>query len=377
MRILRQKIFTRQEARAMEEIYQALRTGKIGRDLSARNFIRARNVSNETIDALTGKKNIIDYTKNSEAIRDIGLPETSKAYRRMMEKYTNPRLFNRFHRIQQRKQSGEKLRELRKEVKTLNPEFLDPLSYSGKNSNKSYNPGFINYLKKNSPIETKDNFRKIEEIKKKRTGKSYKIGLKNINPNREEVRNIYSDYTKATNLTGNRTRYSNPEVAQKAINDIKKKGIKVSVDTTIPSSKYEKEISLFGPSEHSIILESKQSRKNPSTILHEYGHYLSRKRGQTRPLYYKTYNNLPKSDNALNNLKQSINNRVSDLATLTEEANSSYIAAAREKGYGSTKGQLRMGKQNLDNSFRTYELGSLLGMLGDKYSRNLAKLRLE
>lgn len=52
--IIRRKLFTRQETKAIGEIYGALRNGNIGRGLSAKKFVKARHVSNETIDALTG-----------------------------------------------------------------------------------------------------------------------------------------------------------------------------------------------------------------------------------------------------------------------------------------------------------------------------------
>lgn len=100
--IIKKKLFTRQETKAMKEIYNALKNGTVGRGLSANNFVRARHVSNETIDALTGNGVVENYAKNAEVIKNIGLPETGKAYKRMMEKYTNPELHRRFARIQKK-----------------------------------------------------------------------------------------------------------------------------------------------------------------------------------------------------------------------------------------------------------------------------------
>lgn len=137
--IIKRKLYTRQETKAMKEMYQALKKGNIGRGLSAKKFVKARHVSNETIDALTGKDQVVDYAKNSQAINNIGLPETAKAYKRMMEKYTNPELHERFKRIQAAS-SNNRLRVARQKVKKSGQYVVDPftnLSLDNKNSIKN------------------------------------------------------------------------------------------------------------------------------------------------------------------------------------------------------------------------------------------------
>lgn len=49
----------------MKEMYQALKKGNIGRGLSAKKFVKARHVSNETIDALISQETapITNYIK--------------------------------------------------------------------------------------------------------------------------------------------------------------------------------------------------------------------------------------------------------------------------------------------------------------------------
>lgn len=105
----------------MKEIYEALKKGNRGRGLSYNNFVKVRNVGNETIDALTRRGNIKDYAANSEVIKDkLNLPETAKAYQRMMEKYTNPELRDRFERIQNLRQLKSRKRlELNNELSSL------------------------------------------------------------------------------------------------------------------------------------------------------------------------------------------------------------------------------------------------------------------
>lgn len=71
--IIKRKLFTRQEAKAMKEIYEALKKGNLGRDLSAREFIKLRRVGNETIDALRrqNKWEVSDFQENAEVIKKL------------------------------------------------------------------------------------------------------------------------------------------------------------------------------------------------------------------------------------------------------------------------------------------------------------------
>lgn len=116
--IIKRKLFTRQEAKAMKELYEALRNGNLGRNLSAKEFVKFRHVGNETIDALSrqDKGNIPDFSKNSEIIKNLGLPETSKAYKKIIEKYTNPEARLRLSKIQEAS-SNNRLRKLRQRKK--------------------------------------------------------------------------------------------------------------------------------------------------------------------------------------------------------------------------------------------------------------------
>lgn len=376
--IIKKKLFTRQETKAMKEIYNALKNGTVGRGLSANNFVRARHVSNETIDALTGNGVVENYAKNAKVIKDIGLPETGKAYKRMMEKYTNPELHRRFARIQENKQLGERLRKLRKANKeVLGAEMLDPMTVEGKIA-KRYYPDNLKELQKSILEDKRSILKELDELKRKRSGSSYKVGFKKVSPNGEFEKEFQNElrprYIQAKKQH-DKDPYSNPEVAQRAINHFKKEGIKISTDNSAGNSYIQ--FLQDGKFKHGIVFQSKRSKRNPATALHEWGHYRGNKLKQVRPEYYQKYEPLGKADSAYYNLEKSIKNRVSDLATLTDEANSSYIAAAREGGYGSTKEQVKAGKQGLSNAFRTYELGSAAKILRDKYSRKLAKERLK
>lgn len=140
--IIKRKLFTRQEAKAMKEIYQALKKGNIGRNLSARDFINARNVSNETMDALAGNGKVNDFMKNEEVIKKIGLPETSKAYKKIIEKYSNPELHDRFKRIQDNSSNSKlkKKRSYKKFLKRREKDLTDLETRLGKD-----NPDVIRY----------------------------------------------------------------------------------------------------------------------------------------------------------------------------------------------------------------------------------------
>lgn len=79
--------------------------------------------------------------------------------------------------------------------------------------------------------------------------------------------------------------------------------------------------------------------------------------------------------NTSDNLRQSIENRLSDLSRLTEEANASYHAIARSKKYEPTKERMKASRKSLDDSFRTYELGSATRLLKDNFKIELGKRR--
>lgn len=367
--IIKRKLYTRQETKAMKEMYQALKKGNIGRGLSAKKFVKARHVSNETIDALTGKGQVVDYAKNSQAINDIGLPETAKAYKRMMEKYTNPELHERFDRIQAAS-SNNRLRVVRQRKKELSDELVDSLSPEGKEIKGTYF-GSSKY-KNDISEEYKNTLKELEDIKKFRSGKSYKINKEDVNPRSkkymDERVDLANKYEQAYYLSGKSgSKNSDPEQAQKIIKDLKKKGVKITTDSN--------ETTHYNIESNSLNFNNKYDLKDPSTILHENGHRLSISKKETRPEYYKYYVGLDKSKNTSHNLRGSIMNRVGDLSTLTEEANASYHEGVRNKGYGTTKMRLKAGIGNLNNYYRTYETDRAIKQLADNYRRNLGKYR--
>ena len=116
----------RQENKAWKEINQVLKNGNIGRNLSSRNFIMIRNVSRETIYALVYSKPelISDFTNNAKIIRDLGLLETSKAYKRMIEKYTNFKLHDRFIQIQRYLSESKVLKSEEDVVRDIDDTFI-------------------------------------------------------------------------------------------------------------------------------------------------------------------------------------------------------------------------------------------------------------
>lgn len=301
----------RQENRAWKEISQVLKKGNIGRNLSARDFIRVRDVVNETIYALVYSKLelVSDFTENAEIIRDLGLPETSKVYKRIMEKYTNFELHDRFIRLQQL--SSRVLRSESDAIKEIDSTFI--VSEKREIGNK---------------------FSQLKYLNNRRKGKT-----------------------------------SNPEIAQKIIKTLKKKGVKFVIDL--------KESTGYCSGDNVIYIQYKVDLKCPSTILHEYGHYLSDMRGEVSSGFYNQHRryNLDESANTSHNLYMSIFNRANNLYTLMEEANASYHAAALEKEYGVTKEHLRASKNDLSNKFKSYELSCANEILIDNCKREIGRLR--
>lgn len=356
--IIKRKYFTRQETKAMKEIYQALKDGKIGRNLSAKKFVKARHMSNETIDALTGKGKVADYKENESILKDLGLPETSKAYKRMIEKYNNPELHTRFKRIQQNSSNSrlKTARKLKKQIK----DKLDELEKS-KDSNLLLSMLYNSYSK---AYETaKENAKNIKL--ERGSGKKYRFNRKELKAIAEkDVDDLYNRFSNIKSLLGRENTNVDSEMSQKIMKDLKRKGVKISQDSGKPTEYNSGKIN-FG--------SNKGDKRDPATILHEYGHLLSDQRKETRLNYYGKAKNLDENLNTSENLKNSINNRVKDLATLTEEANASYHSAARGRNYGITKEKSKSNKKRLDNSFRTYELTRAQNMLGDEYFRTIGK----
>lgn len=351
--IIKRKYFTRQEAKAVKEIYNALKKGNVGRDLSANDFVRVRHMSNETIDALTSNGKVADFAKNEEIIKKLGLPETSKAYKGMVEKYSNPELYNRFKKIQQAS-SNSRLKQIRKYKRLLENEIN---SFGDKNSER-----------KNILIKEYDKTLNIlQDIKNRRgSNKNYKF---NKNKLEQEFNKEYNDLKNSKEYFKNlaNEKEVDSEMSQKIIKDLKKKNVKF-----INNPNFETH---YSKSTGEISLKTKNDRKSPSTVLHEFGHKLSFDRKETRPQHYKPHNNLLDKVNTSDNLRQSIENRLSDLSRLTEEANASYHAIARSKKYEPTKERMKASRKSLDDSFRTYELGSATRLLKDNFKIELGKRR--
>lgn len=229
--IIKRKLFTRQEQLAMKEVYQALKKGNIGRGLSAKKFVSARRAYNNTINGLFTQNNnsgaIIDYAKNSQAIKDIGLPETAKAYKRMMEKYTNPELRERFMRIQNAN-SNNRLRVARQKVKKSGQYVVDPFTNLSLDNKKFYKERKakgtydIREIIEDNSKQNRIDLEKLDKIKKERAGKNYRFKRKNIESNYDnEFSELETKYNQAKKL--NTTLGYDPESAQKILKDLKKR----------------------------------------------------------------------------------------------------------------------------------------------------------
>ena len=310
--IIKRKLYTRQETKAMKEMYQALKKGNIGRGLSAMKFVKARHVSNETIDALTGKDQVVDYAKNSQAINNIGLPETAKAYKRMMEKYTNPELHERFKRIQAAS-SNNRLRVARQKVKKSGQYVVDPFTNLSLDNKKFYKERKakgtydIREIIEDNSKQNRIDLEKLDKIKKERAGKNYRFKRKNIESNYDnEFSELETKYNQAKKL--NTTLGYDPESAQKILKDLKKDNIKTAVGSNLTTEYNYKNDTININNIH---------RKNPYTILHEVGHRVSDNREQLRGgKYYGNYRSLDKKVNTSHNLHNSIMNNVGNLSTL-------------------------------------------------------------
>ena len=169
-----------------------------------------------------------------------------------------------------------------------------------------------------------------------------------------------------TGLKGSKN--SDPELSQKIIKDLKKKEkVNFTENPNVETS--------YNPVFDRINTQYKGDRKDPSTVLHESGHRLSGRRGDTRRGYYRGYKKLSDDIDTSDNLPRSIMNRIGDISTITEEANASYHASARLPRYGATKEQIKAGKKQLSNNLRTHELDSAIGLNSNEYRRAGGKLK--
>lgn len=372
--IIKRKLFTRQEAKAMKEIYEALKKGNLGRNLSAREFLKLRRVGNETIDALRrqSKWEVSDFQENAEVIKNLGLPETSKAYQQIVEKYSNPRLRARLKSIQDAS-TNNRLKNLRKKKKDIEGmiDFSDPTGPTKRISRSIYGKR-DSYVREDLAEEHKNILREIEKVKKERgSKKNYKFNRKeledtalkeqdNISSLHEEAKRQATDYKTGTKTKGAKTSW-------KIKNQLQKEGANAKIDGN-KGSYYNRE-------EDKIHVTRPDSR-DPLSVLHEDGHRVSNKRGEVSGVdsgYYNGWEKLNPDRNSGDNLRGSIMNGISHLTTLTEEANASYHATARAKKYGITKKQLKRGKGILDGAFKTYERDAAAKINHDNYTRGLGK----
>lgn len=379
--IIKRKLFTRQEAKAMKELYQALDKGNIGRNLSAKKFVNLRRAYNDSTRGIINQNNGngINYVKNSKAIEDVGLPEMSKAYKRMMEKYTNPELRRRFERVQSTRPTS-RLRVVRQKMKQEN---IDPLQIRQeyyKDQKKNYGTYGYDYRTYfNHRMGTIDDeynkyyrdtlLRDLEGIKKERAGKNYRVDIKGpATEFRNEALRLLSKSKQIDNLARRGDNNTDPENAQKILKDLKKKGVRFVAED--PKSDY------YSPSRDVINLKNKASHKSPATIGHEDGHRISKTRGELEGTsFYRYHENLDNYANTSSNLLESIKNKLGTMSTLMEEANASYHQAARANKYGITREAQKANNKDLSNSFRTYEINAANGINFDNGRRLVGELR--
>lgn len=306
-----------------------------------------------------------------EAINDIGLPETAKAYKRMMEKYTNPELHNRFKRIQAAS-SNNRLRIARQNVKDSGQYVIDPFTNLSLDNKKFYKERKakgtydIREIIEDNSKQNRIDLEKLDKIKKERAGKNYRFKRKNIESNYDnEFSELETKYNQAKKL--NTTLGYDPESAQKILKDLKKDNIKTAVGSNLTTEYNYKNDTININNIH---------RKNPYTILHEVGHCVSDNREQLRGgKYYGNYRSLDKKVNNSHNLHNSIMNNVGNLSTLMNEANASYHAVALAKKYNLPREIQKAGNKSLDYSFRTYESNTANKMMTDDTVRLLGKYK--
>ena len=123
MIIKRQRLYTRNDVKVLKELHQATngfrKLPKGYKNLTTRDYFRLNNFAEGFNKAFEkGNTKSIDWNEFETLANHLGLPETAKGSKHLVEKYTNPKLLARYKRIQKLKENPEqkkKIEQLRKE----------------------------------------------------------------------------------------------------------------------------------------------------------------------------------------------------------------------------------------------------------------------
>ena len=298
MKILRQKLFTFQDKKALLEFYKATRglreLPKGRRGMKARDVYRFEDLA-QKID--TGDLKGINYEEAGKALEHIGLPETGKGLKHLVRKYRNindPEFRKRFNRI-------------------YNRDIVDSVT---KNRKKIGDDAIVNWVNNNFRIvPTKNRKRAFDLLQRSR-----EEGIANALKTETYKQDIKESLKDPINLK-----------ATKIVKG-KLKRINTPIHIQDENSFY---YTPSDPNKKWIVL--KKDSFSPASLAHEGGHAMSYKR-QGLDRYYNNTNG--------------IFNKLAEENMATSRANAIYNASAK-------RGELpqsivNVGRDELEDSFGTY-----------------------
>lgn len=321
MKILRQKLFTFQDKKAFLEFYKAtgglkhLPKGKKG--MRARDVYRIKNIA-QKIDA--GNLEGVNYDEARQILERIGLPESGKGIKHLIQKYKNiydPEFQERFNRIY-----NQELNQIDKKTKNKLKRTTDLWTKYGISSPRN--------VHRIAEIERK--IKKEAEIEKNQfVGRDISRSSGIVNDAADDW--VYDAYYRSRDnplLFGISKENLTPGTeTREAMNAIMKKRRKI-----VPNIKIEKgSENAYIPTEGRIILTPKASS---ATVGHEIGHAISYKKGLVKDT--RNMNNVI-GNLAEENYATSQSNAIHNLAVKKGKISPTYAKNVEDDG---------------DNSFQTY-----------------------
>ena len=384
MIILRDKIFTFADRRVLEELKKVTDNfahSPSTKGMHARDVFRLKNLTQEISTGVTNKSKPKINQKNLEDLANhLGLSETAKNGKHLIQKYYNPELADRYNRIILHNRYGLDDTDIKK--LKLRRRILDNRAFETTNgfleANKpkgiidkikyKYN-NIKNQLKKNK--RTVKNIHKINSVpyhmgyfaSKPSKGK-YDIYDFNQTPEEKNFRKIFDKLSKNENDSVIKT-FTPPSIDEndkklykKLESDVKKK-IKIKYNT---KGKTEVRVSYKNGKVVPKNIDISLPKKQPADLAHEYGHIEYNKILEKNPSNSKLYDK-----NVMNNYSDyKINNSLNDLHN---ELGASTKGLAKLKKLGATPKQLEKNKKRLTDYYNTYWNEAMKNIYEDVHNR--------
>lgn len=265
MIILRQRLYTFQDQRVIKELHKATngfrKLPEGFKNLTTKDYFRLSKFAegfNKSFER--GNTKSIDWEEFKIMAEHLGLPETSKGAKHLVEKYNNPKLLARYRRIQKLRENPEQ----KKKLKQLRKEYLKDSRKLDKEWNNAVERAFI--FENGKMIENPEAIaagEKIEMAQAERARKYKQNKLQQVSESGAKFYKRQLDSLEKTQKKRNSVQKSDNQ-NKKLFEELKKEaeswGYAVRVSKEGRGS--------VSPKRKLIVLES----EDPATLAHELGH---------------------------------------------------------------------------------------------------------